>query len=61
MIKILRKDMMEGPILTLLKVFRSRMHEFQSHKLEASLLKTGDDGSNESTLDAVGLRAHVHA
>lgn len=46
-------------ILTLLEMFWRSMNELHSNKLEAALLETGDDGSDEATLDAIRLHAHI--
>jgi len=41
--------------LTLLEVFGRSVDELESDELEAALLEAGDDVSDESALDAVGL------
>jgi hypothetical protein len=41
--------------LTLLEVLGGCMDELQGDKLEAALLKAGNDVSDETALDAVGL------
>ena len=40
---------------TLLEVLGGCVDELQGDKLEAALLKAGDDVSDETALDAVGL------
>jgi hypothetical protein len=41
--------------LTLLEVIGRGVDEFESDELETALLKAGDDVSDETALDAVGL------
>lgn len=41
--------------LTLLEVLRRSVNELEGDELEATLLETADDVSDETTLDAVGL------
>ena len=46
---------MGGKKSTLLKVLGSGLDELQGYELEAAFFETGDDLTNESPLDTVGL------
>lgn len=41
--------------ITFLEVLSGSLNEFQRDELKTSFLKTGDNVTNESTLDTIGL------